>query len=183
MDKIKQILEANGVNVESADLEAFIKGRGIDPEAMTEDEVMALAGELIQQINSSKASAMTKSQGKNGSKPAPKKRTNRKSRTAKPNAMQKAVNNVNGQSESDMAAFLTAIDSRSTKRAKEVASEALDIIADTPNRCLDHFVELAEEYQGDPNFFRGIGEEWADAIFGTSSADAAQQDDRNTSVA
>ncbi|NET62278.1 MAG: hypothetical protein F6K47_41085, partial [Symploca sp. SIO2E6] len=96
MEKIKQILEANGVNVESADLEAFIKGRGIDPEAMTEDEVMAIAGELIQQINSSKASAMTKSQGKKGSKPASKKRTTRKSRTAKPNAMQQAVNNVNG---------------------------------------------------------------------------------------
>ncbi|NET59602.1 MAG: hypothetical protein F6K47_26675 [Symploca sp. SIO2E6] len=126
---------------------------------------------------------MTKSQGKKGSKPASKKRTTRKSRTAKPNAMQQAVNNVNGQSESDMTAFLNAIDSRSTKRAQEVASEALDIIADTPNRCLDHFVELAGEYQGDPNFFRGIGEEWADAIFGVSSADATEQDDRDISVA
>jgi len=180
MQQLQAILKANKVDIDDEQLAQIIRDYGLDPDNLNEDDCQTLATELIQQT---KPSAMTKSQGKNGSKPAPKKRTNRKSRTAKPNAMQKAVNNVNGQSESDMAAFLTAIDSRSTKRAKEVASEALDIIADTPNRCLDHFVELAEEYQGDPNFFRGIGEEWADAIFGTSSADAAQQDDRNTSVA
>ncbi|NEQ64407.1 MAG: hypothetical protein F6K21_02695 [Symploca sp. SIO2D2] len=182
MEHLRTLLTSQKLSVDN--LEQKVRDFGFDPQTLTPEQAELIAKELVSSLaEDSNPSAMTKGQEKNGSKPAPKKRTNRKSRTAKPNAMQKAVNNVNGQSESDMAAFLTAIDSRSTKRAKEVASEALDIIADTPNRCLDHFVELAEEYQGDPNFFRGIGEEWADAIFGTSSADAAQQDDRNTSVA
>ncbi|NET60428.1 MAG: hypothetical protein F6K47_31095, partial [Symploca sp. SIO2E6] len=93
MQQLQAILKANKVEIDDEQLAQIIRDYGLDPDNLNEDDCQTLATELIQQA---KPSAMTKSQGKKGSKPASKKRTTRKSRTAKPNAMQQAVNNVNG---------------------------------------------------------------------------------------
>jgi hypothetical protein len=160
MEKLKAILESNGVSRTDEELRHYVESRGIDPDAIGDTEVVNLANALI---GNSKIT-----QSKSGKATAKSKRSPKS-----PNNLDAAIKKVAHQTTLDLNELTNAIEQGAEQYSQAQAQKMLDALANVPNQSVQYFADLAQDYEGDPEGFRQLGNEIAQAIFPSIGTNAA----------
>jgi crotonobetainyl-CoA:carnitine CoA-transferase CaiB-like acyl-CoA transferase len=161
MDKLKAILESNGVTKTEEELRQYVEKRGMNPDNLNDTDVVTLSNALI---NNGK---MTQSKG---GKPT----TKGKRSPQSPNNLNAAIKKVAHQTSLELGELTDAIEQGAEQYSQAQAQRMLDSLANVPNQTVQHFADLAQDYEGDPEGFRRLGNEIAQALFGSFATNAAE---------
>lgn len=160
MDKLRAILEANGVTKTDEELRKYVESRGMNPDTLSDADVVNLSNALIN-------GKLTQSKG--GKATTTKKRSPRT-----PNNLDAAIKKVAHQTSRELDELTNAIEQGADQYSQAQAQRMLDSLANVPNQAVQYFADLAEGYEGDPEGFRGIGEQISQAIFGNFTTVTAE---------
>ena len=157
METLTQLLKASGINLDPKILEASIESQGLDPQQMSDDEVLHMENFIKKQQSTLSL----------GGQSAPKKR----GRKAAP-SFQEAASLVGQQSQMDMNALVESVKAGANHFSQQAAEEMITAIADAPNQAVEHFINLAQQHKGDPASFCNLGQALVGAIFPSSEVNS-----------
>jgi hypothetical protein len=169
MQKIKEILLAEGIEFDEGDILSAASAIGMDVDNLNDAEAQEVA---IQVVQAKKSTALTTANGKskNGNGKLGKNSARRKSTPPLQGAIAHAslVSNQEIQSLEDV--LNVGIDAYTTDKADQLLSK----IRNAPKDVVSKFVSKAMEEEADVDSFRAIGDELVAGIFGISPTNAAE---------
>ncbi|MHC0067891.1 hypothetical protein ACWATR_34210 [Nostoc sp. UIC 10890] len=170
MNDLQELLIANGIEMSSEELRLYLQKKSVDPDAITEAEIIAISEELVALKKAS--NLIVSSNGKTA-------KTTK--RTAKTNKAQQSMSdyktslaNQAKQSLAEIQSFNSAITQGTREFAHKEAVETIETLANVSNEYLAEVAQFAKEFQGEPEAFFRFGQEITSLYLSASNADATE---------
>ncbi|MDZ8140112.1 MAG: hypothetical protein RM049_33290 [Nostoc sp. DedQUE04] len=169
MQKVKEILLAQGIEFDEADIVSAASAIGMDIDNLNDAEAQEVA---VQVVQAKKSTALTtaNSKSKNTGGKLGKNSPRRKSTPPLQGAIAHASQVSNQEIQSLEDVLNVGIDAYTTDKADQL----LSTIRNAPKDVVSKFVSKAMEEEADVDSFRAIGDELVAGIFGISPTNATE---------
>ncbi|MBD2566131.1 MULTISPECIES: hypothetical protein [Nostoc] len=166
MQKVKEILLAEGIEFDEGDILSAASAIGMDVDNLNDAEAQEVA---IQVTQAKKSTALT-TKSKNSNAKLGKNSPRRKSTPPLQGAIAHASQVSNQEIQSLEDVLNVGIDAYTTDKADQL----LSTIRNAPKDVVSKFVSKAMEEEADVDSFRAIGDELVAGIFGISPTNATE---------
>ena len=146
MDKLIELLKANGLEPNVDELRANVKALGFDPDRLTAPQIGSIAEQILKTpasnlvpISQSKPTA-----GKSG----------KVTRRGKPKAETNGLADMARQIDAEMAAFEDGLNEFTGQQIQARKQRIMQTLQDAPVELVQQVAQECAEFGGDPEFFR-----------------------------